>query len=106
MQVGHDFFRVHPKGVGLICLRPEGLPPLTFVEEYLGEMHAPWRWFEIQVHLVPAVLLCFVMRLALSLLNVLSKCSASMISYLVWDRQNQNSVLGLQSQCSWTTIEC
>ena len=49
LQVGHDFFRIHPKGVGLICLRPEGLPPLTFVEEYLGEMHAPWRWFEIQV---------------------------------------------------------
>ena len=50
LQVGHDFFRIHPKGVGLICLRPEGLAPLTLVEEYLGEMHAPWRWFEIQVH--------------------------------------------------------
>ena len=50
LQVGHDFFRIHPKGVGCICLRPEGLPPLTLVEEYLGEMHAPWRWFEIQVH--------------------------------------------------------
>lgn len=49
LQVGHDFFRIHPKGVGLICLRPEGLTPLTLVEEYLGEMHAPWRWFEIQV---------------------------------------------------------
>jgi len=49
VQVGHDFFRIHPKGVGLICLRPEGLQPLTLVEEYLGEMHAPWRWFEIQV---------------------------------------------------------
>lgn len=47
-RVGHDFFRIHPKGVGLICLRPEGLEPLTLVEEYLGEMHAPWRWFEIQ----------------------------------------------------------
>lgn len=23
--------------------------PLTFVEEYLGEVHSPWRWFEIQV---------------------------------------------------------
>lgn len=53
VQVGHDFFRIHPKGVGLICLRPEGLPPLTLVEEYLGEMHAPWRWFEIQARLQP-----------------------------------------------------
>lgn len=55
VQVGHDFFRIHPKGVGLICLRPEGLNPLTLVEEYLGEMHAPWRWFEIQVHIKRAV---------------------------------------------------
>lgn len=48
-QVGPNYFRVHPKGVGLMCTRPEGLPPLTFVEEYLGEVHAPWRWFEMQV---------------------------------------------------------
>ena len=46
--VGPDFFRVHPKGVGMVCQREGGLPPLTFVEEYLGEVHAPWRWFEIQ----------------------------------------------------------
>ncbi len=32
-----------------MCVRPGGLPPLTFVEEYLGEIHTPWRWFEIQV---------------------------------------------------------
>lgn len=49
MQVGSNFFRIHPKGVGLLCAREEGLPPLTFVEEYLGEVHAPWRWFEMQV---------------------------------------------------------
>ena len=46
--IGSDYFRVHPKGVGVVCQRPGGLPPLTFVEEYLGEVHAPWRWFEIQ----------------------------------------------------------
>ena len=46
--MGHNYFRLHPKGVGLLCARGEGLPPLTFVEEYLGEVHAPWRWFEIQ----------------------------------------------------------
>ena len=49
LQVGHDYFRVHPKGVGLVCSRRGGLPPLTLVEEYLGELHPPWRWAEIQV---------------------------------------------------------
>ena len=48
MQVGYIWFRLHPKGVGLVCERAGGLPPLTFVEEYLGEIHTPWRWFEIQ----------------------------------------------------------
>ena len=47
-HVGYNYFRVHPKGVGLICKRPGGLPRLTFVEEYLGEIHQPWRWFELQ----------------------------------------------------------
>ncbi|KAK9830947.1 hypothetical protein WJX81_000882 [Elliptochloris bilobata] len=47
-EVGPDYFRIHPKGVGMVVARPDGLPPLTFVEEYLGEVHAPWRWFEIQ----------------------------------------------------------
>ena len=47
--MGYNYFRVHPKGTGLVCMRPGGLPPLTFVEEYLGEIHTPWRWFEIQV---------------------------------------------------------
>ena len=49
LQVGSNYFRIHPKGVGLMCNRAEGLPPLTFVEEYLGEVHTPWRWFEMQV---------------------------------------------------------
>ena len=31
--------------------QPGGLPPITFVSEYLGEMHTPARWFEIQVSL-------------------------------------------------------
>lgn len=48
--MGYNYFRLHPKGMGLVCKRPAGLSPLTFVEEYLGEIHTPWRWFEIQVH--------------------------------------------------------
>ena len=49
LQVGSNYFRIHPKGTGIVCMRKGGLPSLTFVEEYLGEVHAPWRWFEIQV---------------------------------------------------------
>lgn len=49
--MGYDYFRVHPKGNGVVVARPEGLPPVTFVSEYLGELHTPARWFEIQVNI-------------------------------------------------------
>eukprot|EP00803_Ostreobium_quekettii_P008883 evm.model.scf_335EXC.9 EVM.evm.TU.scf_335EXC.9 scf_335EXC:53090-63556(+) len=42
------YFRAHPKGQGVLCMRPGGLPPGTFVAEYLGEVYSPWRWFERQ----------------------------------------------------------
>lgn len=32
----------------MICCRPGGLPKGAFVEEYLGEVYTPWRWFERQ----------------------------------------------------------
>lgn len=48
-QAGHSYFRIHPKGNGIVVQQPGGLPPITFVSEYLGEMHTPARWFEIQV---------------------------------------------------------
>eukprot|EP00667_Euglena_gracilis_P031240 EG_transcript_44779 len=41
-------FRVHPKGVGIVCTNPRGLPKETFVADYLGELYPPWRWFERQ----------------------------------------------------------
>lgn len=44
VQVGRDYFRIHPKGVGMMCVRASGLPPLSFVSEYLGEMYSPARW--------------------------------------------------------------
>ena len=47
-RVGRAFFRAHPKGCGIICIAPGGLPAQTFVEEYFGEVHPPWRWFEKQ----------------------------------------------------------
>jgi len=53
LQVGDNYFRVHPKGVGIICHREGGLPPLTLIEEYFGEVHTPARWFEIQVLIRP-----------------------------------------------------
>ena len=43
-----SFFRVHPKGVGVICKAQEGIEPETFVTEYYGELYPPWRWFEKQ----------------------------------------------------------
>lgn len=48
-QLGWGYFRLHPKGRGIVCTRPGGIAPFTFVEEYLGELHSPWRWFEMQV---------------------------------------------------------
>lgn len=53
IQVGESYFRVHPKGVGIICKRDEGIPPLTFVEEYLGAVYTPARWHEMQVNTSP-----------------------------------------------------
>lgn len=35
--VGRVYFRVHPKGCGILCITPGGLPAQTFVEEYFGE---------------------------------------------------------------------
>ena len=59
--MGNNYFRVHPKGVGVICTREAGLPALTFVEEYLGEVHTPSRWYEIQVSVMQHILtLCYV----------------------------------------------
>lgn len=42
------FFRAHPKGVGVVCLRKGGLPAGTFIETYCGAIYTPWRWFEKQ----------------------------------------------------------
>ena len=41
-------FRLHPKGVGVVCVRREGIPAGTYVQDYLGELYTPWRWYERQ----------------------------------------------------------
>jgi len=41
-------FRLHPKGYGIVCTREGGLPPHTFISDYLGELYPPWRFHERQ----------------------------------------------------------
>ena len=43
---GANDFRVHPKGQGIVCALQQGIPPHTFVSEYIGELYPPWRWYE------------------------------------------------------------
>ena len=37
--------KVHPKGTGVVVDCPDGLPAHTFVNEYIGELYPPWRWY-------------------------------------------------------------
>lgn len=45
-----DAFKGHAvgalQGQGVFATRD--IPPGTFVQEYLGELYSPWRWFEKQ----------------------------------------------------------
>ena len=43
--LGHDFFRVHPKGHGAIVLQPK-LEANSLVTFYRGEVYPSWRWGE------------------------------------------------------------
>jgi hypothetical protein len=43
---GIDMFRIHPKGTGVICTDPAGIPPHVVISEYLGELYPPYRWCE------------------------------------------------------------
>lgn len=45
-EYGLDVFRIHPKGTGVICINPEGIPGHVFVTEYLGELYPSYRWCE------------------------------------------------------------
>lgn len=45
-EFGNDPFRIHPKGTGVICIRPEGIPAHVLVAQYLGEIYPPHRWCE------------------------------------------------------------
>ncbi len=41
-----DLFRIHPKGTGVVCTDPNGIPPHVVISEYLGEIYPPYRWCE------------------------------------------------------------
>ena len=41
-------FKVHSKGLGIICTRKTGFYPNEFIQEYFGEIYPPWRWYEKQ----------------------------------------------------------
>jgi hypothetical protein len=40
------YFRIHPKGTGVICIDPQGIAAQTVIAEYLGELYPPYRWCE------------------------------------------------------------
>jgi hypothetical protein len=43
---GSDLYKIHPKGTGVICINPNGIPAHVLVAEYLGELYPPYRWCE------------------------------------------------------------
>lgn len=45
---GIDSFKVHSKGIGVICLSPGGFKQNELINEYFGEIYPPWRWYEKQ----------------------------------------------------------
>ena len=46
--LGKEQFLVHPKGGGVVCVVPEGIPANTYMTSYLGEMYSAARWAEKQ----------------------------------------------------------
>jgi hypothetical protein len=39
-------YRVHTKGLGLVCINEKGISNNELIHRYLGEIYEPWRWFE------------------------------------------------------------
>ena len=45
-QKNEEFFRVHSKGLGIFCMRPEGIKANNLIIEYFGEIYETWCWYE------------------------------------------------------------
>jgi len=43
-----EHFKVHSKGLGIFCKRPDGIKANTMIVEYFGEIYLPWLWYEKQ----------------------------------------------------------
>ncbi|CDW80460.1 set domain protein [Stylonychia lemnae] len=41
-------FRVHSKGIGIFCMKKEGIKASNLIIEYFGEIYQPWNWYEKQ----------------------------------------------------------
>lgn len=41
-------FRIHPKGTGVICSNPHGIPKNSLIIEYFGQLYSPAKWYEKQ----------------------------------------------------------
>ena len=44
--LGFDYFRIHPKGHGAVCIAQEGIPAQKLITFYRGELYPAWRWSE------------------------------------------------------------
>jgi hypothetical protein len=41
-------FQIHPKGTGVICANPRGIPRNSLIVEYFGQLFSPAKWYEKQ----------------------------------------------------------
>ncbi len=59
-DIGLDLFRVHPKGTGVICTDPAGIPPHVVITEYLGEIYSPYRYFSFYENSIVFVIIVMI----------------------------------------------
>lgn len=48
LEIDKSAFRIHSKGMGVICINKQGITENDFIIQYLGEVYQPWRWYERQ----------------------------------------------------------
>jgi hypothetical protein len=64
-ELGIESFKIHPKGSGVVCVHPEGIPAHKVVCEYLGRLYPPYVFCSMFF-----LLLVFVISLSLSLIRI------------------------------------